>query len=317
MIIYNYIYCQTITPKHPSNCLVFLSSLRYGRLMSMRDETSLLPFPIRDDYPVFAIVSDTHVGARNSEYPAFIRLMDELKIETIIHTGDVINKPGSLHQWKRFFETTGSEKILHVTPGNHDIRFETSREVYRRFFPSHYYSFSEGDTLFVMLNTVLPRQRSRITGRQFEWLRSELRRPFRFKFVFLHEPLYPALPLHGLNVFRKARNRLHQLFVENRVNLVVAGHNHMYRRSERDAVTYIVTGNIGGKLFPFGLVSKNGSSFRYIVATRVGGHYLLEVKDMEGNVTDRLSVVSEKPHDARCVGPVSGRRSAVLLRFDR
>jgi 3',5'-cyclic AMP phosphodiesterase CpdA len=285
--------------------------------MPMSHEKSLLlPFPIRDEYPDFAIISDTHVGARNSVYPAFIRMIDELNIETIIHTGDVINKPGSLLQWKRFFEATGSEKILHVAPGNHDIRFKVSREVYRRFFPSHYYSFSKGDTLFVMLNTVLPRQRSRITGRQLEWLRTELARSFRFKFVFLHEPLFPALPFHGLNVFRKARNKLHRLFVENRVNLVVAGHNHIYRRSERDAVTYVVTGNTGGKLFPFGLVSKHGNSFRYIVATRIDGHYLLEVRDMEGNVTDRFSVVPGKPHSPLSAWPVPRHKSPALLHLD-
>ena len=286
--------------------------------MPMSHERNLpLPFPVRTEYPDFAIISDTHVGARNSVYPAFIRVIDELKIETIIHTGDVINKPGSLREWKRFFETTGSEKTLHVAPGNHDIRFKVSREVYGRFFPSQYYSFSKGDTLFVMLNTVLPRQRSRITGRQFEWLRTELARSFRFKFVFLHEPLFPALPLHGLNVFRKTRNKLHRLFVENRVNLVVAGHNHIYRRSERDAVTYVVTGNTGGKLFPFGLVSKNGNSFRYIVATRIDGHYLLEVRDMEGNVTDRFSVVPGKPHSPLYAGPVPRHKSPTLLHLDR
>lgn len=253
------------------------------------------PLPTQTEYPPFAIVSDTHVGARNSVYPAFIEIMDELKIDTIIHTGDVINKPGSLRQWKKFFETTGSDKTLHVAPGNHDIRFSESRDMYGRLFPSQYYSFSMGDTLFVMLNTVLPRQRSRVTGRQRAWLRTELAKPFRFKFVFLHEPLFPALPLHGLNIFRKSRNSLHQLFVDTNVDLVVAGHNHMYRRSVRDGVTYVVTANTGGKLFPVGLVSRNSDSFRYILATRIDGHYLLETRDMRSKVTDRFTVASEKP----------------------
>jgi 3',5'-cyclic AMP phosphodiesterase CpdA len=217
--------------------------------------------------------------------------MDELGIGTIIHTGDAINKPGSLRQWKKFFETTGPAKILHVAPGNHDIRFRMSREVYGRFFSSQYYSFSKGDTLFVMLNTTLPLQRSRIAGKQLEWLRTQLAVPFRYKFVFLHEPLFPALPLHGLNVFRRARNRLHQLFVENGVDLVVAGHNHIYRRSIRDDVTYVVTGNTGGKLFPFGLVSRNESSFRYILGTRMNEQYFLQVRDMDGNIRDQFSLV--------------------------
>lgn len=274
------------------------------------------PFLAQTQYPPFAIVSDTHVGARNSVYPAFIDIMDELKIETIIHTGDAINKPGSLRQWKKFFEATGPDKILHVAPGNHDIRFNVSRDVYDRLFPSQYYSFSMGDTLFIMLSTVLPRQRSRVTGRQRVWLRTELSRPFRFKFVFLHEPLFPALPLHGLNVFRRSRNSLHQLFVENGVTLVVAGHNHIYRRSERDGVTYVVTANTGGKLFPVGLVSKNSNSFRYILATRIDGHYLLETRDMRGKVTDRFAIAPEKPQPPADSWPLPGRKWRTLARHD-
>jgi 3',5'-cyclic AMP phosphodiesterase CpdA len=103
--------------------------------MPMSHERNLpLPFPVRTEYPDFAIISDTHVGARNSVYPAFIRVIDELKIETIIHTGDVINKPGSRREWKRFFETTGSEKTLHVAP---EPRYtvHASREVYDVFLP--------------------------------------------------------------------------------------------------------------------------------------------------------------------------------------
>ncbi len=277
--------------------------------------TSLLPFPVRPDYPPFVIVSDTHVGARNSVYPAFVRTIEALEIGTIIHTGDVINKPGSLRQWKRFFETTGPHKALHVAPGNHDMRFKISREVYARYFPSPYYSFSRGDTLFVMLSTVMPRQRSRVTGRQFEWLSTELQKPFRFKFVFLHEPLFPALPLHGLNVFRKARNDLHRLFVENGVNVVVSGHNHIYRRGERDGVTYVVTGNTGGKLFPFGLVSRNESSFRYIVVTRIDGHYLFEAKDMEANLTDRFSAAPGNGRSSSLNATAPRRRSPAIFPF--
>jgi hypothetical protein len=100
------------------------------------------------------------------------------------------------------------------------------------------------------------------------------------------------------------------------VNLVVAGHNHIYRRSERDAVTYVVTGNTGGKLFSFGLVSKNGNSFRYIVATRIDRHYLLEVRDMEGNVTDRFSVVPGKSHAPLYAGPISRHKSSALLHLN-
>jgi len=114
---------------------------------------------------------------------------------------------------------------------------------------------------------------------------------------------------------QKGTDKLHRLFVENRVNLVVAGHNHIYRRSERDAVTYVVTGNTG-ESFSIRTRIENGNSFRYIVATRIDGHYLLEVRDMEGNVTDRFSVVPGKPHVPLYAGPVSRHKSSALLHLD-
>ena len=44
----------------------------------------------------FAIVSDSHVGAPDSVYPNFIRIIEEKKIGVIFHAGDAIHNPGSL-----------------------------------------------------------------------------------------------------------------------------------------------------------------------------------------------------------------------------
>ena len=51
---------------------------------------------------------------------------------------------------------TGPAKKLYLAPGNHDIHGAASLSVYLRYFPKPYYSFAEGDTLFVLLNTDCP-----------------------------------------------------------------------------------------------------------------------------------------------------------------
>ena len=181
----------------------------------------------------------------------------------------------------------GPDTRLHLAPGNHDIRGWESIPVYLSFFPSLYHSFFEGDTLFVLLNTEIPGEESLVTGDQLAWLDSELKRPFRFKFVFLHESLFPATPFHGLDRHRGARNLLHHLFVENGVSLVVAGHDHIYKRSAKEGVTYVVTGATGGRVSPF---SHNGSAFRYIIATRTGDEYAFSTLDMEGRQRDAFAV---------------------------
>ncbi len=247
----------------------------------------LLPLLVRAEEAPFAIISDTHIGLRESVYMTFIQAVEEQRIQVIIHTGDAINRPGDLIQWARFLQITGSGKELHVVPGNHDVDDKDSLAVFLNYFSQPYHSFSDGDTLFVLLNTELPGQRSRIAGEQLAWLEAELQRPFRYKFVFLHEPPFPVVHLHGLDRHKEARDRLHQLFVQTGVSLVVAGHDHLYDRRVRDGITYVIAGGGGGQLAYF---LNNSDFYHYIVATWSNGGYLFTLKDIKGNTRDQFSV---------------------------
>ena len=186
-----------------------------------------------------------------------------------------------------FFELTGPDKILHLTPGNHDIRGEQSLSVYLHFFQKPYYSFSDGDTLFIFLNTELPGEEERIAGEQLAWLKAELEKPFKYKFVFLHEPLYPLLSGHGLDRYTEARDNLHHLFVTKGVSLVVSGHDHIYGRTTKDDILYVTAATLGGSL---PLFMKGSEVFRYITTTRNGEGYSFTVRDMEGNTKDRFII---------------------------
>jgi 3',5'-cyclic AMP phosphodiesterase CpdA len=251
----------------------------------------LYPALVRAQGERFAVISDTHVGASNSACSSVMKTMEDAHISLIVHCGDAIHRPGDPELWTMFLGMTAPGTVLHLAPGNHDIRGKESVEVYNRFFPSLYHDFSMGDTLLVLLNTEIPGEESLVTGEQLEWLTSELKRPFRYKFVFLHEPLYPVVPFHGLDRHKKARDRLHRIFVENGVSLVVAGHDHIYRRSMRKGITYIVAGSTGGKPPPW---TRNGSAFRYMVATRVDDEYVFDVRDMGGGLRDAFVLGPEK-----------------------
>jgi 3',5'-cyclic AMP phosphodiesterase CpdA len=245
-----------------------------------------IPATIYAEIGTFAIVSDTHVGASNSVYQGVAKELENRGIKTIIHTGDAINRPGNKAQWAKFSAETGAEKLL-LTPGNHDIRDAASFATYLGLYGNPYHSFADGDTLFVLLNTEIPGQRRRIVGEQLAWLKTELNRPFRYKFVFLHEPLFSFIPLNGLDRHRAARDALHALFVENGVSLVIAGHDHVYDRTVRDGVEYVVQGAEGGRLPWF---AKASTSFRYMTGTRNNEGYTFVVRDVSGAVRDRFSI---------------------------
>ena len=246
----------------------------------------LIPLFSWAEYAPFAIVSDTHVGASDSLYPAFIQRMEKEQIKVIIHTGDAIQFPGDVHNWGTFFDIKGPLITLHLAPGNNDISGKMSLEVYLKFFSKPYYSFSDGDTLFILLNTELPGEESMIQGKQLAWLEEELQRPFRYKFVFLHKPLFPVIFHHGLDRYEKARDSLHRLFVQNGVSLVVAGHDHIYHRTINDGIVYVIMPPARGKVPPF---TENGGP-RYIVTTRKNNRFSLAVKDIRGNVMDEFFV---------------------------
>jgi 3',5'-cyclic AMP phosphodiesterase CpdA len=244
-----------------------------------------LPPPARAQRPTFAIVSDSHVGASNSVYPAFVRAIKEAGIDMVIHTGDAIDIPENRRQWRAFLEATSPVSKFYLAPGNHDIRGRTGLSVYLRYFPKPYYSFSEDDTLFVLLNTELPGEEGMIAGEQLDWLKTELERPFRYKLVFLHEPLFPVIPLHGLDRHVPERDRLHSLFVRSGVCLVVSGHDHVYNRIAKDGIAYVISGATGGTL---PTLLSNGDPFRYIVVVGKNDGYSFSVKDMEGITRDEF-----------------------------
>jgi acid phosphatase type 7 len=258
-----------------------------GRSILIALALLILPLLVRAEYAPFAIISDTHIGMQESVYIAFIRAVEEEKIHTIIHTGDVINRPGDLMQWARFVQITGAGKTVHVAPGNHDIDDKESLATFLKYFPEAYHSFSDGDTLFIILNSELPGQKSRIAGEQLAWLKTELDRRFRYKFVFLHEPLFPVVTLHGLDRHKAARDQLHQLFVQTGVSLVVAGHDHLYDRNVRDGITYVIAGGGGGVMAFF---LKNGDFHHYIFSRRNHDGYLFTVRDVDGNTRDQFSI---------------------------
>jgi 3',5'-cyclic AMP phosphodiesterase CpdA len=247
----------------------------------------LLPLLALADLTSFAIISDSHVGAEDSVYGTFIRMLEEQKIDVIIHTGDAIHKPGKSSQWKRFLELTGQGKTLYLAPGNHDIYGKASLATYLKFFGKPYYSFVDGDTLVLLLNTELPGEESRVTGEQFTWLANELKRPFRYKFVFLHEPLFPFWTGHGLDRHEAVRDRLHRLFVEQGVALVVSGHEHLYLRKEKEGITYVIAAASGGQPQFY---RKDTDFFRYIVASRTKVGYSFVVRDLEGGAKDEFTI---------------------------
>jgi 3',5'-cyclic AMP phosphodiesterase CpdA len=206
----------------------------------------------------FAVYGDTKT---NDEH--VIRILKEIqktKPLFIINTGDLVNEDDDIN-WGNYFSvicevTSVGETIpIYATMGNHDGSEKGNEAVYYKYLSlpvNHssgteaYYAFNIGDVHFISLNSYVPYDPG---SPQYGWLAEDLRASasYKWKIVFLHEPPF-STGKHGSNL--DERRILVPLFEKSGVDLVFAGHNHLYERTVNiKGVTYIVTGGGGAPLY--------------------------------------------------------------------
>jgi len=134
--------------------------------------------------------------------------------------------------------------------GNHDAEGE-GKEFYHEFFGAFYYSFTIGDSYFIVLDDTNEKD---IDSMQMVWLKDEFRKSqdFKNRFVFMHVPLFDPregeLKVgHSLSNLSFA-NYLKDLFDDNNVTMLFCSHIHGYFRGIWGKTPYIITGGAGAKL---------------------------------------------------------------------
>jgi len=239
------------------------------------------------DYPSFGIIGDTKIGVTEAVYKRFLKKITQEGVDLIFIVGDVIDRPGSVKEWERFLELTGTTRTFHIAPGNHDINSARSLKAYERIIRKPlYYTFAFNDIQFIILCTEIPGETSKVTGKQLEWLKNTLEEPFAQRIVFLHRPLFPTSfgRRNDLDRYPADRDMLHGMFVKHNVKLVFAGHEHLYNRSEKDGITYVIAGGGGSRLLTFD--EEHGGFFHYIVAKRGKEGYIFNVYDINNVLRD-------------------------------
>jgi 3',5'-cyclic AMP phosphodiesterase CpdA len=248
----------------------------------------------------FIVLGDNRAGdpACDAVYEKLIAAAVELKPDLIVNTGDLIDKPGNIDHWKRFWElSNGVTMPYFLTVGNHDIHpaVAGSEETYKAQvdLPGNelYYSFRAGNSLFIVVDSNVKGEEKKITGEQFLWLEQVLAgSKEKHKFIFVHHPLYSEAGKgkhngNSLDRYKDERDRLHRLFVKDKVTAVFAGHEHIYIRRNVDGVRYIITGGGGGPLYA---KDEDGGFHHFVRMTVDGSKVSGEVVDLNGKVRDRF-----------------------------
>jgi acid phosphatase type 7 len=263
----------------------------------------------------FAVVGDSGSGGKGQL--AVAKLLGRLAPDLILHTGDVVYPAGEeRHYDRRFFAPYGELiKDVPVFPvlGNHDVRKGNGAAFLENFHPplaspdstKRYYSFDWGNAHFVALDSELYHgDRGSSSKEQKAFLERDLATTRkRWKVVFLHRSPHGS-SRHGGD--DKVRYDLEPVFARHGVDLVFAGHDHVYERTvPTRGVTYVVSGGGGRRLYPAGKgrLTACSKSIHHAVLVHVDGEYLsLEATESDGTVFDRFSPVFHgKQHDGSCL----------------
>ena len=154
---------------------------------------------------------------------------------------------------------------FHPVPGNHDHRSGVGNgglQPYLNYFGltevggRSYYDFVENDIHFFCLDTGDNDTNSELGQGQEIWLQVQAAASTaKWKVVIMHHPPFSS-GMHG------SHPNLQLDYKAMGIDLVLAGHDHIYERIEKDGVTYIVSGLGGAGKYSFGTIVP-GSVSRY------------------------------------------------------
>lgn len=251
----------------------------------------------------FVVLGDSR--SKPEIFNAIAEQIKKMDPELIIGNGDLVAKGGNTTHWQKQFFDPSKDLFGHIpfltSVGDHESDEVDGDEAVlftHYLFPRKdhlklWYSYDMGDAHFIFLDWRYP-----LNEEMIKWFKEDVKKSDKlWKFVVMHRPVYNLGGHHtawGKEVWP-------ELFRENKIDIVFAGHSHLYERfyplrpaSDPDSwpVTYITTGGAGASLYE---AIKNNS----MAYTQSVNHFLkvnidkkrISIKAFEpdGNILDSIS----------------------------
>jgi hypothetical protein len=227
----------------------------------------------------------------------------------VINTGDLVEDGASSSNWQSFFDIEAPlirSRSVFACVGNHEIT-DGAGALYLHYFaptsdahgedekPKLYGSFRWADARFFLLDAM----ESFDSGPERAWLEDELTRAdgepgLSWRVVVLHHGPWSAGP-HGGNA-RAMRAGIPALFSSHHVDLILAGHDHIYERGFASGMGYVVSGGGGAPLYEISNVlpsTRKAESVHHFIELVVASDAIhLVAKRDDGTVIERCGMTS-------------------------
>jgi 3',5'-cyclic AMP phosphodiesterase CpdA len=203
-------------------------------------------FPLKSNSVRFAAIGDMGTGGK-PEFQTADQMDEQRKtfpFDFVIALGDNLYGGHSSADFEKKFATPYKTLLdagvkFYAALGNHD---DSSERFYKPFNMNgaNYYSFKKGNVHFFALDS------NYMDPKQLDWLQKQLQSADsnEWKICFFHHPLYSSARKHGPAT--DLRLLLEPIFVKYGVNVVFAGHEHIYERVlPQKGIYYFVEGSSG------------------------------------------------------------------------
>lgn len=232
--------------------------------------------------------------------------MDAQEPDLVVFSGDVVNLGANEVEWEQWFDASGdvlARRLVLPAHGNHEFLAQAYFAWFGMPGNEQWYAFDLGDLLLLTLNDTVKDQTD-ITESQVAFIEEELgATTARWRLANHHQAAWSTCKTHGSNM--TARQAWTGPLEEGGVQLVVAGHNHVYERSvpishsaeaasAAEGVTYIVTGGAGGPLYdclePDWFNAVGSSTKHYMIGDFSPEGAEFSVYDLSDNIIDSFSI---------------------------
>jgi predicted phosphodiesterase len=204
-----------------------------------------LTLPLKPDSVRFAVIGDMGTGEKPQYEVAEQMFQARLKFpfEFVIALGDDLYGGSNPSDYERKFEQP--YKLLldagvnfYAVLGNHD---SPNERFYKPFNMNgqKYYTYKKSNVRFFALDS------NYMNTQQLAWLEKELQNSgSEWKICYFHHPLYSSGAFHGPST--ELRHMLEPLFIKYGVQIVFAGHEHVYERVKpQNGISYFTEGASG------------------------------------------------------------------------
>lgn len=232
-----------------------------GTASSQKTNSSKPFFFIQITDPQFGFFEGNKNFAKETElYERAVKAINKLSPDFVVITGDLVHDrkdQGQIKEFKRITGEINSKIPVHYTPGNHDIGntpLQADIDEFVSEYGSDKFSFTHKKSAFIGFNScIIKANTPDLEQAQLDWLKKELAKNKKAKHIilFCHHPFFVKTfdeEEFYFNIPFEKRSKYISLFLENKVDAIIAGHLHNNATTKYKNLEVITTSAVGKPL---------------------------------------------------------------------